>query len=139
MKYLSFKFLLIGCFVFGACNSDDSGFGLDDIEFLTNVPIVANSSAGYSYSLGLSDDFNSSRTDNLDFASDIVDFSIVITNYTSGDGNVYLMDSAGDTLRTDAINGNNVIAQNDLLIEDLDRVAVSLENYNGTIVLALAP
>lgn len=110
---------------------------VESIPFVTDTPVVANTDGAYSFTL-VASDYTETRRDRVNFNGENVQFSLTIAGVGSGTGSLVITDLDGNVIREESLSQNKVVAQTDIDIEGASNVALSFDNFSGSVVLAIS-
>lgn len=128
------KILLVGIL------SAFSFFGCTEDEIVKpsyyNTPVISKTTNAFVYTLW-ADYYIQTATYDFNFNSDSSAFSLIITNYFSGIGNLELKDTSGAIIYSETLQGNKVISfmQANQVIPKL--LHVDFDRFRGKINIAL--
>jgi hypothetical protein len=130
-KILSFAFLAIAVFLVGCTEDEPSNPGY------YNTPVVSKTTNAFAYSVS-AEYYTSTAEYDLQFGSDSLAYSLIISSYFSGVGSIQLKDSTGTSIFEETLQGNKIIAftQSDQGIPV--RIQINFDSFTGTVVFSLA-
>ena len=132
MKYLSLIFLLILTFCFAACTEDTSVNSEN-----SNTPVIASTQNAFAYTL-VANSFSNNTEFDLDFTSDSLAYSLVVTGYKSGNGSIAVIDSNSSNIYSETLQSNKVIAFTQTNHGIPKKFKIALNGFTGTLVFSLA-
>lgn len=129
------KILLVGiltAFTFFGCTEDETL-----MPDYYNTPVVSKTINAFAYTLS-ADNYTQTATYDLNFTADSLAFSLIITNYFSGIGNLEIKDTSGAIIYSETLQGNKVIS----IVEDNKGIPnllhIDFDRFTGKINIALA-
>jgi hypothetical protein len=129
--YLSL-FTLPLLFTFG-CAKDN-----DIITPYSNIPVVAYTQNAFAYTL-VAHNYSATADYDIDFNSDSLAYSLVISNYKSGDGQVAVfMQPQSSYVYAEQLNSNKVISFTQNGISVPRKIHFEFDNFSGSISFSLA-
>lgn len=129
------KFLLVGvlaAFIFFGCAEDE----IVKPSYY-NTPVISKTTNAFAYTL-LADYYTQTATYDLNFNSDSLAFSLIITNYFSGIGNLELTDTSGAVIYSEILQGNKVISFVETNPGIPKFLHVDFDHFTGKLNIALA-
>lgn len=132
MKKKLLLFVILTSLYFFSCTEDD--FVNTSYH---NTPVISKTTNALSYNL-LADYYTQTATYDLNFSSDSIAFSLILTNYFSGIGNLELKDTSGAIIYAETLQGNKIISftQADQGIPKY--LHLDFDRFTGKINIALA-
>ncbi len=102
-----------------------------------NTPAMSKTTDAFAYTL-TAEYFTSTAGYDVTFTSDSLAYSLIISSYFSGIGNLDVKDSSGAILYSEILQGNKVISftQTDLGIPKI--IHIDFDHFTGSINFALA-
>ena len=124
-------FLLLGAF--GACKDDSTS----PTGIVTNAPVIASATNAFAYVM-MADGFTASVNYDLNFTTDSLAYSMVVSNWGSGSTTFLVVDPSGSTIIRDSVFTSKVssLVQSGKGIPK--RCTLSFQNFTGGISLSLA-
>ena len=132
MKKKLLLLVVLTSFYFFSCTEDESvnpGY--------YNTPVVSKTTNALAYTL-LADYYTQTATYDLNFTSDSLAFSLIITNYFSGIGNLELKDTSGAIIYSESLQGNKVISFTQANQGIPKFLHLDFDSFTGKINIALA-
>ena len=133
MKKIFLTLLLLPAILFISCTEEN-----EIITPYSNTPVVAHTQNAFAYTL-VAHNYSATADYNINFNSDSLAYSLVISNFKSGDGEVAVfMQAPSSYVYAEELNSNKVISftQNDVGVPR--KVHFEFDNFSGTISFSLA-
>lgn len=133
MKKIFLFLLILPAAFFISCTEEN-----DVITPYSNTPVVAHTENAFAYTL-VAHNYSATADYNIDFNLDSLAYSLVISNFKSGDGEVAVeMQPQSSYVYAEELNSNKVISftQNDVGVPR--KVHFEFDNFSGTISFSLA-
>ena len=104
----------------------------------SNTPVVANTQNAFAYTI-VAHNYSVTADYNLNFSSDSLAYSLVISGYSSGNGLLRV----GKLIKSsyiyqEQLNSNKVVAFTDTVSHVPDYIHLEFNNYSGSISFSLA-
>lgn len=113
----------------------------DENEIVTpysNTPVVAYTQNAFAYTL-VAHNYSATADYDIDFNSDSLAYSLVISNYKSGDGQVAVfMQPQSSYVYAEQLNSNKVISFTQNGISVPRKIHFEFDNFSGSISFSLA-
>ncbi len=101
-----------------------------------NTPAVTKTTNAFAYTL-TAEYYTQTATYDLNFSSDSLAVSLIITNYFSGIGNLELKDTSGAVIFTEILQGNKVISFTQANQDIPKLLHVDFDRFTGKLSIAL--
>jgi hypothetical protein len=132
MKKELLIFLLALAFYLTGCTDDDS---VNPSYY--NTPVISKTTNAVAYSL-IAEYYTQTAGYNLNFTSDSLAYSLIITNYFSGIGSLRIKDTSGTIIYTETLQGNKVISFTESGNGIPGKFEIDFDRFTGSVNFALA-
>ena len=133
MRILSSVFLLATTIYFIAC-TEDTGVNPPN----SNSPVIASTQNAFAYTL-VANSFSDNKEFDLDFTSDSLAYSLVVTGYKAGNGSLTVeMNASSSYIFSEPLQSNKVIAFTQTNHGIPEKFKIVFNDFTGTLNFALA-
>ena len=140
------KMLLISLallFVFISCDDDDPIVEitvpidlLDDVY--DNIPVVVNTENSFTFTVA-ANQLDYTYDNNINFNKDTLVVTITLTNASSNNSSVQILDSENNFVFNESLNESKVLVNTELINLDSKRVKLELQDFSGQLTFVIAP
>jgi hypothetical protein len=102
-----------------------------------NIPVIANTTNAFAFTL-VANSYTSNSAYDLTFSTDSLACSITVTNQTSGNASIKILDSTSSIVYSDSLLSNKVLAFTQANKGIPKSIKLAFNNYTGTLVFALS-
>jgi hypothetical protein len=124
--------LLVATICFVGCKEDTSTNSMS-----ANIPVVANTTNAFAFTL-VANSYTSNAEYNLSFSTDSLSGSIMISNQTSGNASLTILDSNNSIVYSDSLLSNKVVAFTQASKGIPKIIKLAFSSYTGTLIFALS-
>lgn len=117
-------------FILSGCSEDEY------VNPNYNTPVISKTADAIAYNL-VADYFTSVAEYDMNFSSDSIAYSLIVTNYFSGIGTLEIMDSDGNILYQTSMQGNKIISFAEEFQKIPKRIKLDFDRYTGKINISL--